>query len=282
VTETHALPIMMPTAPKAVEELFGQFGKLAPTALDEYGRDFWQRSILFLDILRQRGNQREEMIAHGIASVLIYDTELIMRGDALPRPVNYSLLRVVPPVGVAIDGRKRPVVVIDPRAGQGPGIGGFKPVSEIGDAFKAGHPVYFIGFSADPIEGQRIEDIARAHTVFIEKVDELHPGALGRPFVVGNCQAGWHAMMAACMRPDLVGPILIAGAPLSYWLVSAQILLGSPPDEWLLAIRVPMGWIATFVKCCALSLVNTGAHAEFAGEILPRWVGNRLWCANLV
>ena len=65
-------------------------------------------------------------------------------------------------------------------------------------------------------------------------------------------------------------------------LVSAQILLGSSPGEWLLAIRVPVGWIATFVKCCALSLVNTGGHAEFAGEILPRWVGNRLWCVNLV
>ena len=141
----------------------------------------------------------------------------MLRGDALPRPVNYALVRVVPPAGVEIDERKRPVVVIDPRAGQGPGIGGFKPVSEIGDAFKFGHPVYFIGFSAEPVEGQRIEDVAHAHTVFIEKVRELHPKSPGRPFVVGNCQAGWHAMMAACMRPDLVGPILIAGAPLSYW-----------------------------------------------------------------
>ncbi|MFZ1120094.1 MAG: DUF3141 domain-containing protein, partial [Candidatus Binataceae bacterium] len=43
-------------------------------------RDFWQRSVLFLDILRQRGNQREEMLAHGATSVLIYDSELVMRG----------------------------------------------------------------------------------------------------------------------------------------------------------------------------------------------------------
>jgi len=214
--EMHALPMTVPTSPKTVEELFGQFGRL-PTSLNEYARDAWQRSILFLDILRRRGNKREEMIAHRVASVLIYDTELVMRGDTLPHPVNYSLLRVLPAEGVEIDDRKRPVVVIDPRAGQGPGIGGFKPVSEIGDAFKAGHPVYFIGFSADPIEGQRIEDIARAHTVFIKRVSELHPDALGKPFVIGNCQAGWHAMIAACMRPDLVGSILIAGAPLSYW-----------------------------------------------------------------
>src|SRR5262245_20304578 len=188
-----------------------------PAALNEYALDFWQRSILFLDILRQRGNAREEMLARGASSVLIYDTELVMRGDALPHPVNYSLLRVIPPAGIEIDDRKRPVLVIDPRAGQGPGIGGFKAASEIGEAFKAGHPVYFAGFAAAPIEGQQIEDVARAHTIFIDKVCKLHPEAVGKPFVFGNCQAGWHAIMAACMRPDVFGPVVIAGAPLSYW-----------------------------------------------------------------
>ena len=55
------LPVLPP--PKMLEELSGQIGKLTPTALNEYVRDFWQRSVLFLDILRQRGNQREEMVA---------------------------------------------------------------------------------------------------------------------------------------------------------------------------------------------------------------------------
>ena len=49
--------------------------------------------------------------------------------------------------------------------------------------------------------------------VFMEKVAELHAEALGKPFVFGNCQAGWHAMMAACMRPDVVGPMVIPGEP---------------------------------------------------------------------
>jgi hypothetical protein len=35
--------------------------------------------------------------------------------------------------------------------------------------------------------------------------------------VIGNCQAGWAVMMLAALRPDLFGPIIIAGAPLSYW-----------------------------------------------------------------
>jgi pimeloyl-ACP methyl ester carboxylesterase len=212
-----AIPLQVPTPPRVIEGLSGEMVKLAPTAFNEYARDFWQRSVLFLDILRQRGNQREEMLAHAVASVLIYDSELVMRGDELPHPVNYSLLRIIPPEGAEIDDRKRPVFIIDPRAGQGPGIGGFKQLSEIGDAFKAGHPVYFAGFTASPVEGQRVEDVARAYTVFIEKVAELHPEALGKPFVFGNCQAGWHAMMAACLRPDVVGPMVIAGALLSYW-----------------------------------------------------------------
>jgi pimeloyl-ACP methyl ester carboxylesterase len=208
---------LAPTTLDKLDELSGQIGKMAPTAFNEYARDFWQRSVLFLDILRQRGNQREGMLAHQATSVLIYDSELVMRGDELPHPVNYSLLRIIPPEGTEIDDRKRPVFVIDPRAGQGPGIGGLKQSSEIGQAFKAGHPVYFAGFTASPLDGQRIEDVARAYTIFLEKVAELHPATLGKPFVFGNCQAGWHAMMAACMRPDVVGPMVISGAPLSYW-----------------------------------------------------------------
>ncbi len=214
---TASIAVQAPTPPRMLDELSGQIGKMAPTAFNEYVRDFWERSVLFADILRQRGNQREEMLAHGVTSVLIYESELVMRGDELPHPVNYSLLRIIPPEGVEIDDRKRPVFVIDPRAGQGPGIGGFKQASEIGEAFKAGHPVYFAGFTASPLAGQRIEDVARAFTIFIEKVAELHPAALGKPFVFGNCQAGWHAMMAACVRPDVVGPMVIAGTPLSYW-----------------------------------------------------------------
>src|SRR3974390_3358909 len=234
MTDASSLQAMRPS--RVLEAISSEIGQKAPTALheinahvraweksippsalSEYARDFWQRSVLFLDILRQRGNQHEEMAARGVSSVLIYNSELVMRGDELPDPVNYSLLRIIPPEGVEIDDRKRPIFVIDPRAGQGPGIGGFKQLSEIGDAFRAGHPVYFAGFSAQPMEGQRIEDVARAHTIFLKKVAELHPEALGKPFVFGNCQAGWHAMLAACMRPDLLGPIVGAGTALSYW-----------------------------------------------------------------
>ena len=187
------------------------------TAAADYANDFWQRSVIFLDILRQNGNQQAEMTSKLVNQVLIYDYQVILKGTDLPRPVNYALVRVAPPKGVTTDQTKRPVVVIDPRAGQGPGIGGFKTISEIGEALDSGHPVYFIGFVAEPLEGQTIEDIAHAHTVFLEKVIELQSQATGKPMVIGNCQAGWHGLMAACIRPDLVGPVVLAGAPVSYW-----------------------------------------------------------------
>jgi pimeloyl-ACP methyl ester carboxylesterase len=186
-------------------------------AAADYAVDFWQRSFMFLDILRRSGNQQAEMTSRTINAVLIYDYEVVMKGSSLPRPANYALVRVLPPKGCVIDNTKRPVVVIDPRAGQGPGIGGFKPVSEIGRAFEAGHPVYFIGFTANPLEGQTVEDVALAHTIFLQKVIELQPQAEGKPMLIGNCQAGWHALMAACIRPDLTGPVVVAGAPLSFW-----------------------------------------------------------------
>jgi hypothetical protein len=195
---------------------FAQFlGPFAPAV--EYMTDAAQRSVLFWDVLRQRGNQYHAHMAETVPHVLEFEVELVVDGRKLARPVNYGLVRIIPPKDVTIDATRRPFVVVDPRAGHGPGIGGFKADSEIGVALKAGHPCYFIGFTPDPIPGQTIEDIARAEAVFLERVIALHPDADGKPCVIGNCQAGWAVMILAAMRPDLFGPIIVAGAPMSYW-----------------------------------------------------------------
>ncbi|MFZ1068641.1 MAG: DUF3141 domain-containing protein, partial [Pseudolabrys sp.] len=173
----------------------------------EYMVDAAQRNVLFWDVMRQRGNQYFEHMAETVPNVLDYEVELVLDGRTLDRPVNYGLARVVPPAGVEIDPKLRPFVIVDPRAGHGPGIGGFKADSEIGVAFKAGHPCYFVGFLPDPVPGQTIEDIARAEAIFIEKVIAAHPNASGKPCVIGNCQAGWAIMMLAAVRPELFGPI---------------------------------------------------------------------------
>ena len=47
--------------------------------------------------------------------------------------------------------------------------------------------------------------------------DPMEVAALGKPVVIGNCQAGWALMMLAAKYPDLCGPLIVAGAPLSYW-----------------------------------------------------------------
>ena len=212
----------------------------------EYLLDAGQRSVLFLDVMRRRGEQYREHLSETVPHVLNYEIELIADGRNLERPVNYGLVRIKPPAGVEIDPTRRPFVVVDPRAGHGPGIGGFKADSEIGVAMKAGHPCYFIGFTPEPMPGQTIEDIARAEASFLEKIIALHPDADGKPCVIGNCQAGWAVMILASLRPELFGPIIVAGAPLSYWAgvrgknpmrYSGGLLGGS----WLTALTGDLG-----------------------------------------
>lgn len=211
-----------------------------------YAIDAGQRLVLFLDALRQRGLQYEEHQSQLAPHVLDYDAELVCDGRNLPRPVNYVLVRIVPPPGMVIDETKRPFVIVDPRAGHGPGIGGFKADSEIGVAMKAGHPCYFVGFLPEAVPGQTIEDVALAEAVFLEKVTARHPEADGKPCVVGNCQAGWAVMILAALRPELFGPIILAGSPLSYWagvkgqnpMRYAGGLLGG---SWLTALTSDLG-----------------------------------------
>jgi hypothetical protein len=183
----------------------------------DYWVDGWQRSILLLDVLRQRGNNCIEHNARTAPNVLSFEAELVLDGRSLPRPVNYGLVRIVPPRGTSIDPSKRPFIVFDPRAGHGPGIGGMKHDSEIGVALAAGHPCYFVGFLPDPVPGQTIEDVCEAEGRFVEEVVKRHPNAEGKPCLIGNCQAGWQIMMMSAINPEKVGPIMLAGSPLSYW-----------------------------------------------------------------
>jgi pimeloyl-ACP methyl ester carboxylesterase len=185
--------------------------------LTEYLIDAGQRTILFWDVMRERGNQYLRQAAKTVPHVLQFEHELILDGTTLPRPVNYGIVKILPPEGTVIDYLKRPFVVIDPRAGHGPGIGGFKAESEIGEAMCTGHPCYFIGFTPLPEPGQTIEAVIDAWAVFLERVSELHSMAEGKPVVIGNCQAGWALMMLAAKHPGLCGPIILAGSPLSYW-----------------------------------------------------------------
>src|SRR5215208_3494029 len=91
------------------------FGAFAPAL--EYLTDAAQRSVLYWDVMRQRGNAFLEHAGRTAPHVLDYKVELVMDGRKLERPVNYALARVVPPADVEVDRTRRPFVVVDPRAG---------------------------------------------------------------------------------------------------------------------------------------------------------------------
>src|SRR2546427_2079568 len=128
---------------------------LLPKAI-EYWTDAWQRTILTWDVLRERGNQYIEHEKSGKPPVLAFDYEIAIDGRQLERPANYALARIKPPAGSPpTDPAKRPFVVIDPRAGHGPGIGGFKMDSEGGIALQTAHPCYFVMFFPQPVPARR-------------------------------------------------------------------------------------------------------------------------------
>ncbi|MBY0332648.1 MAG: DUF3141 domain-containing protein [Acetobacteraceae bacterium] len=215
VTGRHATSLLPPvTAPRAAP---------APNPLAlvrdgaAYAVDAAQRALLFWDTMRQAGNTFIEHEQAGCPPVLVFDWTMVVDGRTLPRPVNYALVRITPPAGMPPpDPKLRPFVIIDPRAGHGAGIGGFKSDSQVGVALRRGHPVYFVIFFRDPEPGQTVLDITAAETAFLRRVHEDHAGA-PRPVVIGNCQGGWAVMMLAAAEPELCGALVLNGAPLSYW-----------------------------------------------------------------
>jgi len=210
----------------------GKSGTAWQSYIKEYLTDSAQRSIIFTDILRKRGNNYIKHIRSGQPPVLTFNYEIILNAKNFKHPVNYALVRIadrrkrdLPPnqkdrrcheksAPPAIP--KRPIVIIDPRAGHGPGIGGSKRDSEIGMALNNGHTVYFILFFTEPIPGQTLVHVEEAMAKFMEKIAELHPDC-DSPAIIGNCQAGWMAALLCADRPDVTGPLVLSGAPLSYW-----------------------------------------------------------------
>ncbi|WP_306565642.1 alpha/beta fold hydrolase, partial [Aquabacterium sp.] len=184
--------------------------------VSEYAVDAAQRLILTLDVLRERGNNDRAHEAAGTPPVLDYQYEVIVDGRDLPHPVNYQLLRIQPSTGVEVFDWKRPYMIIDPRAGHGAGIGGFKPDSQVGVALRGGHPVYFVAFRQHPEPGQTLADVMRAEAEFLRVIARRHPQA-AKPVVVGNCQGGWATLILAAANPDITGPLVINGAPVATW-----------------------------------------------------------------
>ena len=221
---------------------------LSPRELIDYQRDFFERSILFWDTLRKRANNMLEHERAGMPPLLDFKYETLVDARKFERPANYALLRIIE-IGDAcwddcVDPEKPPVVVIDPRAGHGPGIGGFKHDSEVGMAMHEGHPVYFVVFFPEPEPDQTLADVLHALRHFVEDVARRHPGR--PPILYGNCQAGWAVTLLAADCQGLVGPTVLNGSPLSYWAGASDVnpmrtsggLLGG---AWLAHLTADLG-----------------------------------------
>lgn len=207
-------------AAPAAKDLAARFAR-TPAALAQdaqaYATDAMQRWVLFWDVMREAGNNFVEHERAGCPPVLVFDYETVVDGRSLARPVNYALVRITPPEGYRpTDPKLRPFVIIDPRAGHGAGIGGFKSDSQVGVALRRGHPVYFVIFYREPEKGQTILDVTAAEAAFLARIGKDHPEAR-KPVVIGNCQGGWATMMLGAAAPDAVGALVLNGAPLSYW-----------------------------------------------------------------
>ena len=182
-----------------------------------YAVDATQRNVLFWDTMRRAGNTFVEHERAGCPPVLVFEWDMVVDGRTLDRPCNYALVRIRPPDGTpGPNPAMRPFVIIDPRAGHGAGIGGFKSDSQVGVALRRGHPVYFVIFFRDPEPSQTILDVTSAEAVFLRTIRDAHPKA-PKSVVIGNCQGGWAVMMLGASEPDLTGPLVLNGAPLSYW-----------------------------------------------------------------
>lgn len=185
-----------------------------------YAIDSFQRSILFWDVIRKRANNFLEHEREGLPPVLNFKYELVLDARKFEKqPCNYALLKITQ-YGDAclkdcLDPEKPPVIIVDPRAGHGPGIGGFKRESEVGIALRQGHPVYFVIFYPKPEPHQTIQDVLATLRVFVAEVRKRHDDK--PPVMIGNCQAGWMLALLSASCDGLLGPAVLCGSPLSYW-----------------------------------------------------------------
>jgi hypothetical protein len=193
--------------------------------------------------------------------------------------VKYVLLHILGPTNaegeIAPDPTRPPVV--DPRAGHGPGIGGFKQDSEVRMALGEGHPVYFVVFYPEPCRGQTLADVHHALHRFLEAVAARHPGR--PPVLYGNCQAGWAVALLAADCCGLTGAAVLNGSPLSYWGGGAGVnpmrlaggLLGG---AWLAEFAADLGdgrfdgaWLAANFIC------GRPPRARGFEPVLAKWSG---------
>jgi hypothetical protein len=137
--------------------------------------------------------------------VLQFDYETVMDGRSFSAPGQLRAAAHRPAEGR--DRRSQAPALRHHRSARRarPGIGGFKDDSQVGIALREGHPVYFVDVLPESRPGRRCSTCAMPSASSCITCAKLHPDA-PKPGIVGNCQAGWAAMMLAAANPDDTGP----------------------------------------------------------------------------
>ena len=127
-------------------------------------------------------------------------------------------------------------------------------------------------FFARPSRGQTVTDVCEAESQFVEGVAKRHPDS-PKPALMGNCQGGWATMLLAASRPDITGPVVINGAPMSYWSGNCQGGEGENPMRYLGGL---MGgsWAAMLASDLGNGLVD---GADFVANFERLNPANTFW-----
>ena len=174
---------------------------VALNAAQEYWIDAWQRAVLCLDALNQRGKHSSGRGGRAEAA----RAELCRRGRARRTHARAAgQLRPCPHRSAGgRDDRSRQAA---DRRGRPPrGSRARNRRHETGERDRRGAPRrprgLFHRLPAEAVKGQTIEDVSRAEAIFIETVAARHREAEGKPIVIANCQAGWPTTIAEQIGP---------------------------------------------------------------------------------
>jgi len=299
----HAVKELLPPAKQEGKAAVGQAPSWKTADLLAYQRDVWERAVFFWDTLRQRANNMLEHERAGLPPLLDFKSETLLDARRFERPVNYALLRITQ-IGDecwddCVDINKPPVIVVDPRAGHGPGIGGFKRDSEVGIALHEGHPVYLVIFFPEPCPGQTLADVLHALRSFVKEVANRHRGK--PPILYGNCQAGWALAILSADCEGLTGPVVLNGSPLSYWAGESgvnpmRIAGGLTGGVWATRFLADLGngqfdgaWLAQNFEALKPAKAIWEKYANLFGQIdsererfleFERWWGGYYWLSR--
>ncbi len=167
-----------------------------------YWVDSVQRSVLFWDTLRQRGNNWLEHEDAGKPPLLHFEWEMIVDARTFERPVNYALVRIIPPQRRSRSTTtRRPFVIIDPRAGHGPASADSSRTRRSASPSRPGIRSISSIFFPDPEPGQTLADVMRRGSEFVARSSPTGIPKPAKPVMVGNCQGGWATMMLAAAHP---------------------------------------------------------------------------------